>query len=129
MDIVDFREYSLSLPNTEETLPFDDSTLVYKVGGRIFAAIFIERPDHFVVKCDPDRAVLLRDRYWQIRPAWHFNKRHWNDVYFEGLADDFLRSLVRHSYRCVLQGVSPKSLREELCAAAIAEGIDDEWSE
>ena len=52
MDIVEFREYCLSLPDVEETLPFDDSTLVYKVGGRMFAMLMLEKPDHFVVKCD-----------------------------------------------------------------------------
>lgn len=71
MDIVEFREYVLSLPDVEETLPFDDSTLVYKVGGRMFAMLMLERPDHFVVKCDPERAIILRDRYPQITAAWH----------------------------------------------------------
>ena len=127
MDIVEFREYVLSLPDVEETLPFDDSTLVYKVGGRMFAMLMLERPDHFVVKCDPERAIILRDRYPQITAGWHLNKRHWNDVRFEGgLGDEALRGEIRHSYMLVVRlNVTPKALREELLAIAHEAQIKD----
>lgn len=127
MDIVEFREYCLSLPDVEETLPFDDSTLVYKVGGRMFAMLMLEKPDHFVVKCDPERAIILRDSYPQITAAWHMNKRHWNDVRFEGrLSDEALRRELRHSYMLVVRlNVTPKALREEILAHITAEGIVD----
>lgn len=128
MDIIEFREYCLSLPDAEETLPFDDSTLVYKVGGRMFAMLMLERPDHFVVKCDPERAIILRDRYPQITAAWHMNKRHWNDVRFEGmLSDEAMRREVRHSYMLVVkQNVTPKALREEILAHIATEGVVDD---
>ena len=128
MDIIEFREYCLSLPDAEETLPFDDSTLVYKVGGRMFAMLMLERPDHFVVKCDPERAVILRDRYPQITAAWHMNKRHWNDVRFEGvLSDETMRREVRHSYMLVVkQNVTPKALREEILVHIATEGVVDD---
>ncbi|MBQ3260570.1 MAG: MmcQ/YjbR family DNA-binding protein [Alistipes sp.] len=128
MDIVEFREYCLSLPDVEETLPFDDSTLVYKVGGRMFAMLMLEKPDHFVVKCDPERAIILRDRYPQITAAWHMNKRHWNDVRFEGrLSDEALRRELRHSYMLVVrQNVTPKSLREQILADIATEGVVDD---
>ena len=128
MDIVEFREYCLSLPDAEETLPFDDSTLVYKVGGRMFAMLMLERPDHFVVKCDPERAIILRDRYPQITAAWHMNKRHWNDVRFEGtLSNEAMRREVRHSYMLVVkQNVTPKALREEILAHIATEGVVDD---
>lgn len=129
MDIVDFREYCLTLPEVEETMPFGDTTLVFKVGGRIFAMVGLDRADHIAVKCHPDRALILRERYWQIRPAWHLNKRHWNDVYFEGLADAFVCEQIRHSYLQVLRGVSPKALREQLLALAAEEGVVDTESE
>ena len=133
MDIVAFREYCLSLPETEETLPFDDYTLVYKVSGRMFAMISISAPDHFAVKCHPDRAVLLRDRYAEITPGWHLNKRHWNDVSIVGeLTDSFLKAEIRHSYFAVVRkNVTPRERREMVLAmAAEACVVDDaEWIE
>ena len=128
MDIVEFREYCLSLPDVEETLTFDDSTLVYKVGGRMFAMLMLEKPDHFVVKCDPERAIILRDRYPQITAAWHMNKRHWNDVCFEGrLSDEALCRELRHSYMLVVKhNVTPKALREEILAHIAIEGVEDD---
>ena len=133
MDIVAFCEYCLSLPEVEETLPFDNDTLVYKVSGRMFAMISIGAPDHFAVKCHPDRAVLLRDRYAEITPGWHLNKRHWNDVSIVGeLTDSFLRAEIRHSYFAVVRkNVTPREHREMVLAmAAEACVVDDaEWIE
>ena len=128
MDIIEFREYCLSLPDVEETLPFDDTTLVYKVGGRMFAMVSLERPDHFAVKCDPERAIILRDRYPQVTAGWHLNKRHWNDIRFEGrLGDEALRGEVRHSYMLVVrQNVTPKALRLEILSHIASEGITDD---
>ena len=127
MDIVEFREFCLSLPDVEETLPFDDTTLVYKVGGRMFAMVSLERPDHFAVKCDPERAIILRDRYPQITAGWHLNKRHWNDVRFEGrLGDEALRGEIRHSYMLVVRlNVTPKALRKQILSHITAEGVED----
>ena len=133
MDIIAFREYCLSLPEVEETLPFDNDTLVYKVSGRMFAMISISAPDHFAVKCHPDRAVLLRDRYAEITPGWHLNKRHWNDVSIVGeLTDSFLKAEIRHSYFAVVRkNVTPRERREMVLAmAAEACVVDDaEWIE
>ena len=133
MDIVAFREYCLSLPEVEETLPFDNDTLVYKVSGRMFAMISISAPDHFAVKCHPDRAVLLRDRYAEITPGWHLNKRHWNDVSIVGeLTDSFLKAEIPHSYFAVVRkNVTPRERREMVLAmAAEACVVDDaEWIE
>ncbi len=128
MDIIDFREYCISLPDVEETLPFDDTTLVYKVGGRMFAMVSLERADYFAVKCDPERAIILRDRYPQVTAGWHLNKRHWNDVRFEGrLSDEALRGEIRHSYMLVVRlNVTPKALREEILAHIAEEGIVDD---
>lgn len=128
MDIIEFREFALSLPDVEETLPFDDTTLVYKVGGRMFAMVSLDMPDHFAVKCDPERAIVLRDRYPQVTAGWHLNKRHWNDIRFEGrLSDEALRREVRHSYMLVVRlNVTPKALREEIISHIVAEGIVDD---
>ncbi|MEZ3443314.1 MmcQ/YjbR family DNA-binding protein [uncultured Alistipes sp.] len=116
MDILEFRDYCLSLPMSEECTPFDETTLVYKIGGKMYAYAGMENFTRFAVKCDPDRAVELRERYREITPAWHSSKRHWNDVYVTGdLPEAFLREQIRHSYLLVLQrNVVPKSLREEI---------------
>ena len=125
MDIVEFREYCLSLPEVEETLPFDDTTLVFKVGGKMFAVIDMNESDHFVVKCDPERAIELRERYSFVTAAWHFNKKHWNSIVMDGADNDFLRHEIRHSYLLVVrQNVMPKALREQILQTATDEGID-----
>lgn len=128
MDIVEFREYCMLLPEVEETLPFDDVTIVFKVGGRMFAVIGIDDPSHFVVKCDPDRAVALRERYGAIEGAWHFDKRHWNSIRLDaGLPDGFLRGEIRHSYLLVVRkNVTPKAERERILSLAAAEGVADD---
>jgi predicted DNA-binding protein (MmcQ/YjbR family) len=133
MDIQTFRDYCLSLPEVEETLPFDDDTLVYKVSGRMFAMISISAPDHFAAKCHPDRAILLRDRYPEITPGYHLNKRHWNDVSIVGdLSDSFLMAEVRHSYFAVVRNnVTPKLRRDTILKMAVEQGVIDDaiWLE
>ena len=120
MDIVEFREYCLSLPRVAECTPFDETTLVMKVGGKIFAAADMEQFDAFVVKCDPDKAVALRDRHPEIGEAHHWNKRWWNAVSVVGdLPDSFLRRQIIQSYLLVIRrNVTPRALREEILAEA-----------
>lgn len=128
MDIVSFREFCLSLPEVEECLPFDEETLVFKVAGRMFAVVGLDNPIGFVVKCDPDRAIELRDRYPQVKAAFHFNKRHWNSLRFEGgMSDRQLEQEIRHSYLLVVrQNVTPKARRLELLEQIEKEGIIDD---
>lgn len=127
MDIVSFREFCLSLPEVEECLPFDEDTLVFKVAGRMFAVVGLDNPIGFVVKCDPDRAIELRDRYPQVKAAFHFNKRHWNSLRFEGsMSDRQLEQEIHHSYLLVVrQNVTPKARRLELLEQIEKEGIID----
>ena len=104
MDIYTIREYCLSLPHTEETTPFDETTLVYKVGGRMFSVTSMDSPDNVVVKCDPDKAVELRDAHEEITTAWHFNKRHWNSIRLDGdLSSDFITIQIFESYMQVVR--------------------------
>ncbi|MBQ6881515.1 MAG: MmcQ/YjbR family DNA-binding protein [Alistipes sp.] len=128
MDIVEFREFCLSLPEVEECLPFDEVTLVFKVGGRMFAVVGLDNPIGFVVKCDPDRAIALRDRYEQVKAAFHFNKKHWNSLRFEGkMSDRQLEAEIRHSYLLVVrQNVTPKARRLEILQQIEQEGIYDD---
>lgn len=128
MDIVDFREYCLSLPEVEECLPFDEVTLVFKVAGRMFTVVGLDNPIGFVVKCDPDRAIALRDKYEQVKAAFHFNKKHWNSIRFVGtMSDEELRREIRHSYLLVIkQNVTPKARRLEVLKMAQNKGITDD---
>lgn len=123
MDILDFREYVLSLPLVEECTPFDETTLVYKIGGRMFACADMEEFDRVTVKHDPDEGEALRDRYDEITPAFHFNKRYWSSLSVGGdLPDALIRHLIRNSYFYTLRNtVTPKRLREELTRQVEAE--------
>lgn len=115
MNIEDFRDYCLKKPGVEETFPFGEDTLVFKVLGKMFALTGLS-DDKFEVnlKCDPDRAVELREQYPQIRPGYHMNKKHWNTVEFEnGLEDPLLYELTDHSFELVVKSL-PKKVQEEL---------------
>lgn len=123
MDIFAFREYVLSLPSVEECLPFDDVTLVYKIGGRMFACVDLGHFNRVVVHHSPERGEELRDAYSEITPAWHFNKRYWSDVSVVGdIPDGLVRELIAESYLfTILHNVTPKQRREELLGAYYAE--------
>lgn len=127
MDVLEFRDYCLSLPFTEESTPFDETTLVYKVGGKMYACADMVGFGHFAVKCDPDEALRLREQYAEVGTAPHFNKQHWNGVRTDGdLPDAFLREQIRNSYRLVLrQNVAPKALREEISAYVEKHGLPE----
>ncbi len=117
MDIETFRGYCLAKKGVEETFPFGEETLVFKVMGKIFALTGLDS-DTFQVnlKCDPDRALELREEYEDIVPGYHMNKKHWNTVYFEnGLSDALLKELTDHSYNLVVSSL-PKAIQKELQA-------------
>lgn len=114
MDIVEFRDYCLSLPAAEECTPFDEDTLVFKVMGKMFAYAGMGNFRWFSVKCDPDLAVELRERHPEVAPGYHSSKVHWNTVSVGGdLTDDFLREQILNSYRLVTAGLT-KAKKEEL---------------
>jgi predicted DNA-binding protein (MmcQ/YjbR family) len=103
MDLAEFREYCLSKPAAREGTPFGPDVLVFKVGGKMFAlAALDDVPARVNLKCDPDLALDLRDRYDQVRPGYHMNKKHWNTVEIEGgIPDVELRKMIDHSYDLV----------------------------
>ena len=108
MDVVEFREYCLGKPNTTEGTPFGETVLVFKVAAKMFALMSLDEvPATANLKCDPDLALDLRDRYEQVRPGYHMNKKHWNTVEIEGLPDVELRKMIDHSYDLVAQS-APK---------------------
>lgn len=115
MNIEELRDYCLSLPAVTEHFPFDEVTLVFKVKDKMFALIPLDNPQaQIALKCDPERAIALREEYSAIVPAWHFNKKHWNTVLMDAsLSGSFVCELIKHSYDLVVAGL-PKKLRDEL---------------
>jgi len=112
MDLPDAITHFLSKPAAEETTPFGPDVLVYKVAGKMFA---LTQPDEFParinLKCDPERALILRDEYDSIIPGYHMNKRHWNTLVLDGsLPGKLVRELIDHSYDLVVASL-PKSQR------------------
>ena len=98
MDIVELRELCLSFPHTTEEFPFDETTLVFKVFNKMFCCTDIMPFEWIAVKCDPNWAIELREKYTEITPAYHFNKKHWNGINMHGsLPDKFIEELVEHS--------------------------------
>ncbi|HEU4772454.1 MAG TPA: MmcQ/YjbR family DNA-binding protein [Candidatus Udaeobacter sp.] len=112
MDLAEFREYCLTKPGAKEGTPFGPDVLVYKVGGKMFAlAALDEVPPTANLKCDPDLALDLRDRYEQVKPGYHMNKKHWNTVEIEGgIPAVELRKMIDHSYQLVVESL-PKAAR------------------
>ncbi len=107
MDLAQFREYCLTKPGATEGTPFGPTVLVFKVSGKMFAlATLDEVPTTVNLKCDPDWALELRDRYEQVTPGYHMNKKHWNTVEIErGIPDPELRKMIDHSYDLVAKSL------------------------
>ena len=113
MNVESLREYCLSLPLATEDFPFDETTLVFRVVGKIFAMLDLERPDVVSLKCNPDYALQLREEHPEISGAWHMNKKYWNQVNLSGhLEDEFVQGLVRHSYVEVVKKLTRKERAE-----------------
>ncbi len=118
MNIEEYRIYCLSKPGVTESFPFDEVTLVFKVMSKMFALTSVKGEDFTVnLKCDPDRAIELREEYPEVQPGYHMSKKHWNTIDFEGSLDDkFLMELIDHSYDLVVKGLK-KSEREALAGS------------
>lgn len=102
MDIEAFRAYCLAKPGTFECMPFGDSVLVFKVVSKMFALAALDGPFTANLKCDPERAIALREEHPEVQPGYHMSKTLWNTVDCEGeLSDAFLCELIDHSYDLV----------------------------
>lgn len=106
MNIETLREYCLSKAGAEETLPFGPDTLVYKVGGKAFLLTGLDSEElRFNVKCDPDKALELREEFPCVLPGWHMNKKHWNTIVVDGsVSVKQLKEWIDHSYNLVAGG-------------------------
>lgn len=112
MYLDELRAHCLAMPGVSESFPFDANTLVFKVENKLFALTDVEDFDSINLKCDPDRAIELRERYDAIQPGYHMNKKHWNTVSLNSnLSDELIRELIEHSYDLVFQKL-PKKVRD-----------------
>ncbi len=114
MNIEEFRDYCLSMKGTSEDLPFDENTLVFKVMGKMFALTDLDNFESINLKCDPEKAIELREQYPAVQPGYHMNKKHWNTVLNNaGIPDTLMKQWIRDSYDLVVAGM-PKKLRDQL---------------
>lgn len=112
MNIETLRDYCLQKNHVAETLPFGPETLVFKVMDKMFLLIGMDQPDRFNVKCDPEKAVALREEYEEVQPGYHMNKTHWNTVFMNGrLSEPQLKEMIDHSYELIVNSL-PKSKQE-----------------
>lgn len=114
MNIEEFRDYCLSKKYVTECFPFDEKTLVFKVAGKMFALSGLEHhPSTVNLKCDPERALELREKYPEIMEGFHMSKIHWNTIIIEGnLPNKLLKELIDHSYYLVVKGLTKKQQKE-----------------
>ena len=110
IDIETIRKYCLKKPFVLECFPFDDETLVYKVHNKMFALMGLDNfPLGINLKCDPEYAIELREKYDAIKPGWHMNKKHWNTLTIEGsIPDKLVFELIDHSYNMVYSKLPSK---------------------
>jgi|SRR4051812_4052302 predicted DNA-binding protein (MmcQ/YjbR family) len=115
MNIETLREYCLSKKAVTEDFPFGETTLVFRVKNKIFLLVALDAdPLQFNAKCDPEKAIALREEYEAVKPGYHMNKQHWNTVVIDGsISTKLLKEMIDDSYDLIVKSL-PKKLREEL---------------
>ena len=114
MNIEELREYCLSVKGASECLPFDEYSLVFKVLNKMFALLPLDGELLSVsIKCNPEKAIELREHYNAIEPAYHFNKKYWNTIYpNRDMEDEDVKKWINHSVDEVVKKL-PKKIRDE----------------
>ena len=118
MDIEQVRDYTLSLLGVTEDQPFGDDVITDRIEGKIFLCLSLgggqndmrDSEPRLALKLTPERNEELREQYSSVTPAWHWNKKHWSDVYYEQLEDDLVKAIIKESYDLVVSKL-PKSIR------------------
>ena len=115
MDIESLRTYCLKKKGVEEDFPFGETTLVFRVKNKIFLLVALDAdPLQFNAKCDPGKAVELREEYDAVKPGFHMNKKHWNTVIIDGsISTRLIKEMIDDSYNLIVHSL-PKKSREEL---------------
>lgn len=120
MNIEEIREYTLSLYGVTEDQPFGDDNITFRIEGKIFICFWLggddtssNSPDpHFAAKLTPERNIELREQFPAVTPAWHWNKKHWSDIYYERLDDEHVKQWINESYDLVVSKL-PKAIRSQ----------------
>lgn len=113
MNVETFRNYCLAKPFVTEGFPFDETTLVFKVDGKMFALCDVDEFTGINLKCDPERAIELRESYSGVVPGYHMNKQHWNTVRVDmDVEDQLIFDLTDHSYELVFASLTKKRRNE-----------------
>ena len=114
MDIDSLREYCKSIKGATEEMPFKEPYLIFKVLGKWFAVVPLQDEElNISLKCDPDKAIDLRDEYECVEPAWHFNKKYWNSIVLnKDMKDETVKYWIRHSVKQVIKKL-PKKIQAE----------------
>ena len=118
MDIEQVRDYTLSLLGVTEDQPFGDDVITYRIEGKIFLCLSLgagqndmrDSEPRLALKLTPERNEELREKYSSVTPAWHWNKKHWSDVYYEHLEENLVKKIIKESYDLVVSKL-PKSIR------------------
>ncbi len=119
MNIEQVREYTLSLLGVTEDQPFGDDIITFRLEGKIFVCLWLgggkydikDSEPRLALKLSPERNEELRERFSAVTPAWHWNKKHWSDVYYEQIADALVREWIKESYLLVASKL-PKATRQ-----------------
>ena len=116
MHVENIRTYCLAKPAVRESFPFDEHTLVFKVAGKMFALFSLEKhPLQINLKCEPEKAIDLRERFHSVIPGYHMNKQHWNTLIIDGeLPKKLIEDLIDHSYDLVVSKLTKKIKSEFL---------------
>ncbi|OJU53657.1 MAG: cytoplasmic protein [Bacteroidales bacterium 45-6] len=121
MNVEEVMEYCLSVKGASECIPFDETVLVFKVMDKMFAYMSIEASDdgfRINLKCEPEKAIELRERFNGIVPGYHANKKYWNTIYLDSdVPDEELKALVHHSVDEVIKKL-PRKKQEEYAQTA-----------
>lgn len=114
MNIEQYRNYCIAKKGVTEGFPFDENTLVFKVMGKMFALTGVDTFNFINLKCDPEKAVELREQFNGIKPGYHMSKIHWNSVYLnEDVQDEMIYQLIDDSYNLIVKSLT-KKLQQEL---------------
>ena len=108
MNIEEVRDYCLQKEDVSEGLPFGEDTLVFKVSGKMFALLSLRGDQRINLKCEPEKALELREHHTYVIPGYHMNKQHWNTVYIEEASREELMEWIDHSYELIKASLSKK---------------------
>jgi len=113
MNIEELRNYCITKKAVTESFPFDETTLVFKVAGKMFALIDLEGELSVNLKCEPERAIKLREEYPAITSGYHMDKKHWNTIKIDdSLSDALIFELIDHSYDLIISKLTKKQKLE-----------------